>query len=60
MSLIVDPLLYEAWLCASLSRKSAALFFETPLRMAFEVLPVSKGVNSPKNNYPDLMDAPLT
>jgi putative SOS response-associated peptidase YedK len=57
MPLIVDPLLYDAWLWPDSDPQNYGAVIENPhADGGFEVFPVSKAVNSPKNNSPELVN----
>jgi putative SOS response-associated peptidase YedK len=56
MPLVVDPLGYDAWLWpGSEPQDYLALIEDTPSSDEFEVFPVSKAMNSPKNDSPELV-----
>lgn len=55
MPLVVNPLLYDAWLWPDSEPQDYGAVIENPhADGGFEVFPVSKGGNSPKNNSPEL------
>jgi putative SOS response-associated peptidase YedK len=56
MPLIVDPLAYDAWLWEDSEPKDYQAVTENPFTDdAFEVYPVSKAANSPRNDSPELV-----
>lgn len=56
MPLVVDPLAYNAWLWpGSDPQDYRAVIAEIPSSYDFEVFPVSKAVNSPANDSPELV-----
>lgn len=57
MPLIVDPLTYNARLSPDADLKDCRVVIENPGDDAqYEVFPVSKAVNSPKNDSPELVN----
>jgi putative SOS response-associated peptidase YedK len=56
MPLIVDPLLYDAWLWPDSEPQDYGAVIENHADGGFEVFPVSKAVNSPRNDSPELID----
>lgn len=56
MPVIVHPLAYDAWLWPESEPQDYAAVLENPDDSEFEAYPVSKLVNSPKNNAPELLE----
>jgi putative SOS response-associated peptidase YedK len=57
MPLVVDPLAYDAWLWPESEPRDYSAVIRHPYGDdGFEVFPVSKAVNSPKNNSPELVN----
>jgi putative SOS response-associated peptidase YedK len=55
--LVMDPAHYDVWIARDAEQADiSAILHRVPDGREFEVLPVSKAVNSPKNNSPELVN----
>jgi putative SOS response-associated peptidase YedK len=56
MPLVMDPADYDAWIARDAEQADiSAILHRVPEGGEFEVFPVSKAVNSPKSDSPDLV-----
>ena len=56
MPLVLDPLAYDAWLGPNSDPQDYRAVLERPDDDDYETFPVSKAVNSPKNDSPELVE----
>ncbi len=55
MPLILDPLAYDGWLSPASKTEDVAAVLHAPGNEGLEAFPVSKAVNSPRNDAPELV-----